>query len=696
MIFSLGPMSKNVVDTVIEYSNTYDVEFTFIPSRRQIDYNGGYVNNWTSQSFAEYILMYGSKKISIQRDHGGPGQGDIDDNGFDSMREDVKYFNSIHIDPWKKYPIYNDGLEWTIKLIQYCYALNPEIQFEVGTEEGIRPFSLEEVEQLLIDLKARLESVVFNQIKYIVIQCGTQLLEKENIGVFNTEKLSGMLAIAKKFNLLAKEHNGDWVSMDTVRMKQAVGLQHMNIAPEFGEIETRVLLKSIKSNKEDFDTFYDLCLKSGKWKKWVSADFNPEEDKEKLILICGHYIFSNETFKALKQKYEGIDDKIRKAITQKLLELDSIYTERKECIFCGSSSLTDTFKENKLISLSYSLLKEKKNGYFIPYNVQSCQKCNSFQTKYLGDLEKIYENNHIDNFGSVKKQMHEFFASFILENPNTINTVEVGACNDNLSRLLLESNKNNNIHIIDPYFVGNKEGLHIIPNYLESIDLESLPVNAVLMSSIFEHFYKPRDILQKLRDSKNIQYIYLNNPDLEYAIKNDIYINLTTEHTYYIENHFLVDLFASYGFTCKRKNSFNNHTICFEFVRDTSSSLDCKLINKTSLRDMKNYFLRMEQKINMTNTFMALNPNYEYYVWPTSMHLAPLFTNGLKANKLRGMLDNSPNKVGKFFYGYNLECFSFTEITSKKDSNICIFLGGSPAYRNELRLQNQNCKFLEI
>jgi hypothetical protein len=149
MIFSLGPMSKNVVDTVIEYSNTHDVEFTFIPSRRQIDYNGGYVNNWTSQSFAEYIRLYGSTKISIQRDHGGPGQGDVEDDGFDSMGEDVKYFNSIHIDPWKKYPIYNDGLEWTIKLMQSCYALNPEIQFEVGTEEGIRPFSLEEVEQLL-------------------------------------------------------------------------------------------------------------------------------------------------------------------------------------------------------------------------------------------------------------------------------------------------------------------------------------------------------------------------------------------------------------------------------------------------------------------------------------------------------------------------------------------------------------------
>ena len=37
-------MSKNVVDLVIEFNG----DFGFIPSRRQVDYQGGYVNNWTT------------------------------------------------------------------------------------------------------------------------------------------------------------------------------------------------------------------------------------------------------------------------------------------------------------------------------------------------------------------------------------------------------------------------------------------------------------------------------------------------------------------------------------------------------------------------------------------------------------------------------------------------------------------------
>ena len=70
----LGPMSKNIVDTVIDYSNEFKFPFTFIPSRRQVEYNGGYVNNWTTESFVNYVKRKG-KYIFVERDHGGPGQG---------------------------------------------------------------------------------------------------------------------------------------------------------------------------------------------------------------------------------------------------------------------------------------------------------------------------------------------------------------------------------------------------------------------------------------------------------------------------------------------------------------------------------------------------------------------------------------------------------------------------------------------
>jgi hypothetical protein len=77
MKYFIGPMSKNVVDAIIEF----DGDFGFIPSRRQVDYNGGYVNEWTTGEFATYV----DGKVVIERDHAGAGQGYIDDDGYESL-----------------------------------------------------------------------------------------------------------------------------------------------------------------------------------------------------------------------------------------------------------------------------------------------------------------------------------------------------------------------------------------------------------------------------------------------------------------------------------------------------------------------------------------------------------------------------------------------------------------------------------
>ena len=49
--FYIGPMSKNVVDAVLEFTEETGNKIGFIPSRRQVEYNGGYVNKWTTDSF---------------------------------------------------------------------------------------------------------------------------------------------------------------------------------------------------------------------------------------------------------------------------------------------------------------------------------------------------------------------------------------------------------------------------------------------------------------------------------------------------------------------------------------------------------------------------------------------------------------------------------------------------------------------
>ncbi len=88
----IGPMSKNIVDSAINFCNKYNVKLGFIPSRRQIDFDSGYVNNWTTRTFTEYIKSK-TNNIVLERDHGGPLQGQDLDDGNASFFQDANHFD---------------------------------------------------------------------------------------------------------------------------------------------------------------------------------------------------------------------------------------------------------------------------------------------------------------------------------------------------------------------------------------------------------------------------------------------------------------------------------------------------------------------------------------------------------------------------------------------------------------------------
>ena len=173
--FWIGPMSKNIVDSVIEFN---DDIFGFIPSRRQIDYMGGYVNNWNTKQFAEYV----DGKVLIERDHGGPCQSVeyyIND-GMESFKEDVKYFDIIHVDPFKKFQVFTSGIYVTMGYIERLLKLNSNIKFEIGTEQSILEYDCVDCIRFMLTMK----NILLENIEYIVIQSGVglDLLNQKNIG----------------------------------------------------------------------------------------------------------------------------------------------------------------------------------------------------------------------------------------------------------------------------------------------------------------------------------------------------------------------------------------------------------------------------------------------------------------------------------------------------------------------------------
>tara|TARA_B100001057_G_scaffold499455_1_gene610184 strand:- start:1984 stop:2952 length:969 start_codon:yes stop_codon:yes gene_type:complete len=310
----VGPMSKNVVDSVIEFAQENNIDIGFIPSRRQVEFSGGYVNNWTTKAFSEYV----AGRAPIERDHGGPGQGLFDDDGFDSFVEDSKYFNIVHIDPWKKINNIPTGALFTSNTIKQLSSKNPDLLFEIGTEESIRKFSVQELNQMISIIKADLSSDMFKKIKYCVIQSGVglDLASMKNTGTYSEDRLIKMIQVCTSYGLSTKEHNGDYLTPDQVNQRFANGLSAINIAPEFGQIETMCYYNNMDSN--DKQRFYEICLASGRWKKWVDPSFDPDKNKKDLVRICGHYNFSSESFKKIKP---DISDHVKNEIKNRLKEL---------------------------------------------------------------------------------------------------------------------------------------------------------------------------------------------------------------------------------------------------------------------------------------------------------------------------------------------------------------------------------------
>jgi D-tagatose-1,6-bisphosphate aldolase subunit GatZ/KbaZ len=311
----IGTVSQTVIQAAIELSKEENIPLGLISSRNQIDYNGGYVG-MTTKDLKSVVSNYNN--ITLERDHGGVGQSDSKlDDDYISFAVDSLYMNIIHIDPWKKQSNIVDGINYTAYWINNIKS--PDVNFEIGTEQAIRPFTISEMDFMLNCIK---KLGILSKVKYVVIQSGTSLLENTNTGNYNEHRLKEMVEICKSYGILSKEHNGDYLTTDVIKQKMKHGLDSINIAPEFGMLESMCYIKTINEhNPSLLKEFRNICFDSLKWKKWVSNDFN-FNDSERLIKICGHYVLSSEKFISdIKNNLPNIEEQIKLVIKNRIKEI---------------------------------------------------------------------------------------------------------------------------------------------------------------------------------------------------------------------------------------------------------------------------------------------------------------------------------------------------------------------------------------
>ena len=327
----VGPMSINSINATVDLAKYSKLPLMLIPSRRQIDRNEGYVGNFNSINFSKYLKN--KKNIILCRDHGGPWQNNYEvENNLNikkamlsakkSFETDIDAgFEIIHVDPSidiKNKLNIDIILERICELVEHCWYYSKKkkkkILFEIGTEEqnGLLE-TFENYEYAFSKLnKFFLSNKIPNPI-FFVVQFGTKVMEDKNIGKFNkidnfgelkakNKEFLRIINFLKEKKIFTKIHNVDYLSDKHLSFLKMCKVGAINVAPEFGVVETRSFIKILKDNNLDelLKNFLDLSYKSKKWKKWV---INQNKiSKFKCSELSGHYVFSTKEFKKIKKE----------------------------------------------------------------------------------------------------------------------------------------------------------------------------------------------------------------------------------------------------------------------------------------------------------------------------------------------------------------------------------------------------------
>jgi hypothetical protein len=327
-------MSLNTMDALVRMAYRHQRTLMIVASRSQVectDQGGGYVEHWSTETFTDYVRRRDpAHLLRICRDHGGPWQhpaetaANLDEpramaSSLASLRVDIEVgMDLLHLDTSRQgegEADFDSALRRLLLLYGECQefarANGRRVAFEVGLERQGRdaddPREFREKLECIIDGLTRIDLPLPT---FVVAQTGTWVVASENRGALVDEPAVVGVAVNKlaeacwERGLALKVHNADYLSDPALGALITNGADAINVAPEFGVIETReflALLDRLGLSQERKD-FLQLAHESGAWRKWFDGDASNLE----CAVVAGHYVFATDEFREIKQRADRL------------------------------------------------------------------------------------------------------------------------------------------------------------------------------------------------------------------------------------------------------------------------------------------------------------------------------------------------------------------------------------------------------
>jgi tagatose-1,6-bisphosphate aldolase non-catalytic subunit AgaZ/GatZ len=316
----IGPMSRQIIESVFSYSAKKKAPLMLISSFNQINYLGGYVTN--NNNYAQTVdflrKKYPDSEVYICRDHCGPGFSS--DITMDNLNEAMQYdldsgFDLMHIDFSKYSQNLDEILNVSKNAIEFIKSKNPDTKFEIGTDENTgNDFRTPDQVNKIADYFKEICDPVF-----FVIQTGSLIKEIEQVGHFDSDYVKNVLPIINQKNMLIKEHNADYLGTQELQKRQGL-VNAVNNAPQFGVLQTTFTIHKALQYGMNITDFLNTSYESKKWVKWLYK--SNAENKFLCSVIAGHYNFETDTYRKLVEGISKHEDfgKNLEAEVHKLIE----------------------------------------------------------------------------------------------------------------------------------------------------------------------------------------------------------------------------------------------------------------------------------------------------------------------------------------------------------------------------------------
>jgi len=283
MKLCVGAVSRRVVEEAAKLQ-----VHQIVASRRQVDIGGGYtgLDQW---SLVRLVRELSDGKTQVVRDHGGPWQGAVHDDGIDSLDADVKAgFDGLHLDVCK---LPSNEQEKRLGELVDRYSRH-SVTIEIGGEHDTQEWN----ERLLE--ASRIEP------NFLVIGFNSFVWADRQIG--RPLPLDEVKKISERYSFRTKIHNADWLGY---RREYGDAVGAYNIAPEFARVEIDALLTVLP-----FGTARSLLTRaygSEKWGRWFNTDEGTWDERARCAL---RYIINDVNVELTSDMEEYVRSSIRDAL----------------------------------------------------------------------------------------------------------------------------------------------------------------------------------------------------------------------------------------------------------------------------------------------------------------------------------------------------------------------------------------------